>query len=142
AVRFSCRHTLTACAREHVHVKLIVSEYHKILEVLRIRTGVVVKAMQRIVDTGCPAHPQRSGYPWQKSQRTVCDRIVHRGEIGRIEEIAQWAVRRRPIAKSDTRINVDVAPIGKMYRNRLFRLANLDRIGMILQEQSDLFGEV
>ena len=49
-MRLASLHVLVAQAREDIDIELVVRENHEVLEVLRIGTGVVVKAVQRIVD--------------------------------------------------------------------------------------------
>src|SRR5215813_7347692 len=58
--RLSGSHPLLAELREGIDIELIIREDHEILEMLRISTGVVVKPVQRIVDTCRTKHGERA----------------------------------------------------------------------------------
>src|SRR6202035_6190863 len=94
--RITVRHALAADAREGVDVELVIGKDHKVLEMLRIRSGIVVEPVQRIVHTGSTEHGERLSRA--SRQRAVDDRIVNGGEIWRVEQIAQ-----RPVANWQTR---------------------------------------
>ena len=133
-------HALAAHAREGIDVELIVREDHEVLEVLRIGAGVVVEPVQRVVDAGSAEQRERLRRAGRPLQRAVDDRVVHGGEIGRVEQVAQRPLARR--RAGERRRDVDVAPIGEMNRDRLVRLADLDRHAVVLDQQPDLLGEI
>jgi hypothetical protein len=70
-MRLASLHVLVAQARQDIDIELVVRENHEVLEVLRIGTGVVVKAVQRIVDArgaAAVACRWRSRRPWRRAQ--------------------------------------------------------------------------
>ncbi len=135
AVGSAERHALAADARERIDVELIVGEDHEILEMLGVGAGVVVEPVQRVIDSGGLKQRERPGRG--RGQGAVDDRVVHVGEIGRVEEVAQ-----RPVAKGGARGDVDVAPIGEVNRDRLIRLADLHRHAVVPDEEANLLCEV
>ena len=101
--RLTRGHALAAQAREGVDIELVVREDHEVLEVLRIGAGVVVEPVQRIVDARGAKQGERLGRAGRQLQRAVGDRVVHGGEIGRVEDVAQRPVDRRDRAAGDAR---------------------------------------
>ena len=89
------RHVLAAQSREGIDIELVVREDHEILEVLRIGAGVVVEPVQRIVDPRGTEQGKRFGRAGRQLQRAVGDRVVHGGEIGRVEHVAQRSLEAR-----------------------------------------------
>ena len=136
-VRIAARHAFAADARKGFDIELVVGEDHEVLEVLRIGPRVVVEPVQRIVDPGGAEHGERMRRAGRPRQRAVDDRVVHGGEVGRIEQVAQ-----RPVARGNARRNIDVASIGKVNRDRLVELADLDRHAVVLDQEPDLLGKI
>ena len=79
------RHLLAAPLRKDIHVELVVCEDHEVLEVLRIRAGVVVKPVQRIIDTRSAEQSQWLGRTGWQLKRSIGDGVVHGGKIGCVE---------------------------------------------------------
>ena len=100
------------------------------------RYGVVIKPAQRIIDARRAEQSQRLGGAGRQLQRAIGDRVIHRGEIWRVENVTQ---RRR---NGERCLNVDVPTIGEINRDRLVQLAYLDRHAMVFDERSDLLGEI
>jgi hypothetical protein len=83
------RHQGPAQAHEFVDVELVVGEQHEVLEGLGRRAGVVAQPMQRVVDPWRGEQRQRRGLAARRFVGAVGDAVVHFGQIGQVEEIAQ-----------------------------------------------------
>src|SRR6202041_3419925 len=81
------RNSLAADARECVDVELVVCKDHKILEMLRIGSRVVIQPVQRIIHAGGTKHGERLSRT--RSQRAIDDRIINCAEIRRVKKVAQ-----------------------------------------------------
>ena len=78
--RITGRHALAADAREGVDVELVIGKDHKVLEVLRIRSSIVVEPVEGIVHTGQHG-TWRAVVAGQQAAVPLDDRIVNGGEI-------------------------------------------------------------
>ena len=133
---------LLADLREGIDVELVVGEDDEVLEMLGIGAGVVIEPAQRVVDAGGAKQRQRLGRARLELERAVGDRIVHGGEIRHVERIAQRSRDGRILAGADGGFDVDVAAIGEVDRDRLGGLADLDGNAVVLDQQTDLLGEI
>ena len=97
----------------------------------RIGAGVVVEPVQRIIDARGTEQRQRLGCARRQLQRAVGDRVVHGGEVRRVEHIAQRSVDDRVSAAEERRFDVDIAAIGEMDGNRLAQFADFDRHAVV-----------
>jgi hypothetical protein len=70
------QHALATDARERIDIELVVGKDDKVLEVLRIGSGVVVEPMQRIIHAGSAEHGER--LPRAGRQRAIDNRVVDR----------------------------------------------------------------
>jgi hypothetical protein len=127
-------HQLVAQAHELVDVELVVREEHEVLEVLGCGAGVVAQPVQRIVDAGGSEQRQRL---WVAARGLVCaigDAVVHRGQVGQVEQVAQQQAARR-VERA-----FDVVMLGKreMHRDPLVGHAHLERHAVVLQQQLKL----
>ena len=140
--RVAVRHVLAADLCECVDIELIVGEDHEVLEVLRVGAGVVVEPVQRIIDARAAKQRERRRRPGWHLMRAVGDGIVHCGEVGRVEYVAQRPFHRRPAAHRATGGDVDVARIGEVNRDRLVGFADFDRGSVVLDQQADLVDQI
>ena len=76
-------------AHELVDVELVVGEQHEVLEMLGPGTGVVAQAVQRVVDPRRGEQRQRLRLAGRGLVGAVGDAVVHRAEVGQVEQVAQ-----------------------------------------------------
>ncbi len=123
---------------EFVDVKLVVGKQHEILEVLGPAAGVVTQPLQRIIDPRRGEQRQRLRLAGRRLIRAVGDAVVHRGQVGQVEQVAH---RHAPLG---THAAFDVVGLGKgkMNRNRLRAGTDLQLhqliASMIFQQQAKL----
>jgi hypothetical protein len=96
--------------------------------------------VQRVIHARGAEQGERRGCAGRQFERVVGDRVVHGGEVGHVENVAQRPVG-HSVAGARCR-DVDVAAIGEVNRDRLIRLADLDRHVVVLDQQADLLGEI
>ena len=114
-------HGGTAQRDEFVHIKLVVGEQHKVLELLRAGAGVVTQAVQRVVHAWRGKQRQRQGVARLCHIGTVGNAIVHGGQIRQVKNIAhERAALGRHIA-----FDVVVLAEREVNRNRLRAGAHL-----------------
>ena len=135
--RIARRHALATHERKGVDVELIVREDDEVLEVFRIGAGVMVEPVQRVVDPGSPEQSQRLGCPGLPAHRAVDDGVVHRAQIRGIEKVAQ-----RLLANRKARREINAPAIGEMDGNWLFRLPDLNRHAVVLDQEPDLLRQI
>ena len=80
---------LVAETDELVDVELVVGEQDEVLEVLRVGAGVVAQAVQRVVDARRGEERQRLRLAGARDVGAVGDAVVHRAEVGQVEQVAQ-----------------------------------------------------
>ena len=128
------RHRCVAQAHELVDVELVIGEKHEVLEVLGVGAGVMAQPMQRIVDARCGEEGERTRLAGRRHEGAVDDAVVHRAEIGQIEQVAQQqASIRRQVA-----FDVVVLGKGEVNGDRLHARADLERDAVVFQEQAEL----
>src|SRR5277367_1623184 len=135
-------HALMTQAREDVDVELVVCEDYKILEVLRVGAGVVKKPVQRIINSSRTEQSERFRCSGQSRERAIGDRIVHGGEIRRVEHVTHGAVDAWVSTFRARRYNIDVAAISEMDWDRFARLADFDWNPVVLDQELDLFRKI
>jgi hypothetical protein len=140
--RIAVVHQLPAHAHEGVDVELVVREDHEVLEVVRTRAGVVQQALQRVVDPRPAKRGERARLVRAELGRAVDDGVVHPGQVGHVEQVAQRGVGHRALGAQFLRLVVDVALIGGVHRDRLVRFADLHRHAVVLDQKGDLFAQV
>ena len=134
--------TLVAQLHERIDVELIIREDHEVLEMLRIRAGVVIEPAQRIIDARRAEQGQRFGRTGRELQGVIGDRVVNRSQVRHIEMIAQGSRNARLAAGRGRGLNVDIPTIGEMNRDRLVQLADFHRDAVIFNQPPDLVGEI
>ena len=94
--RVGLGHLAVAQRDELVDVELVVREQHEVLEVVGRGAGVVAQPVQRVVDARRGEQRQRQRVGRAGLVGAVGDAVVHRGEVGQVEQVAQLqALRRR-----------------------------------------------
>ena len=128
-------HELAAEGGKLIDVALVVGEQHEALEVLRVRGGVVVQALQGQVDTlGCE-HRQRLRFITNRAVCAVGDGIVDLRKVGQRKCAAQ---RARLFGR-----NVHGGSLHhERQRNRPVAYAHHDGAVVIVQEAFDLHAVV
>jgi hypothetical protein len=140
--RVTVFHARAADAGERVDVELIVGKDHEVLEMLRIGSGIMIEPVQGIIDARGVKQSQ-----WRRRARiggvqAIRYRIVHGAKIGGIENIAQRPLGCGRLTRGRAGCAVDVAPVGEVNRDRLIRLADFDRHAVVLDQKTNLLGEV
>jgi len=127
-------HGLVAEAHELVDVELVVREQHEVLEVLGRRAGVVAQAVQRVIDARRGEQRQRVRLAAARLVRAVGDAVVHRAEVGQVEDVAHQ------LAPLGAHRALDVVALGEgeVHRNRLRAGADLERHAVVAQQQAEL----
>ena len=123
---------------EGVHVEGVVGEQHVVLEMVGACGGVVAQPVQRIVDARCREGRQRPRRAGDTLQRAVDDRVVHVGEIGHIEPVAQRPGHARP----ERAFHVHAFRIGEVDRDRHRRLPDGHRRTVVGHQQPDLLEQI
>src|SRR5262249_17527923 len=108
-----------------------------ILEVLGVRARVVIESVQRIVDAGRAKQRERRWRAGRHPQGSVDDGVIHRGEVRRVEDIAQQS-----IAPGEISGDLDVPWIREVNGNRSVRFADFQRQDMNLNGQPNLLGQI
>jgi hypothetical protein len=121
-------------AHELVDVELIVGEQHEVLEVLGRRAGVVAQPVQRVVDARRGEQRQRLRLAGAQLVRAVCDAVVHRAQVGQVEEVAH----QQAPAGVERALEMVVLGQREVHRNGLCAGADLQRDVVVLQQQPEL----
>ena len=121
-------------ADELVDVELVVGEEDEVLEVLGVRAGVMAQAMQRVVDPRRGEERERMRFAGAGDVGAVGDAVVHRAEVGQVEQVAQQQ------APLDRQAALDVVVLGEreVDRDRLHAGADLERDAVVLEQQAEL----
>ena len=125
-------------ANELVDVELVVGEQDEVLEVLGVGAGVVAQAMQRIVDARRREERERVRLAGASDVRTVGDAVVHRAQIGQVEQVAQQQ------ASLGGQAALDVVVLGEreVDRDRLHAGADLELDAVVLEQEPELLAVV
>jgi hypothetical protein len=121
-------------ADEFVDVELVVGEEHEVLEVLGIGSGVVAQAMQRVVDARRGEERERPRLAGARDVGAVGDAVVHRAEVGQVEQVAQ----QQPLLDAEAAFDVVVLGKREVDRDRLHARADLERDAVVLEQEMEL----
>ena len=135
-------HCRVAQAHELVDVELVVGEQHEVLEMIGRGAGVVAQPVQRVIHARCGEQRQRLPHLAVLAGlgliSAVGNPIVHRGEVGQVEQVPhQQAARRVQRA-----FEVVVLGQRKMHRDRLRAGTDLDGHLVVAQQQVELLSVV
>jgi len=132
------RHRFVPQPHELVDVELVVREQHEVLEVLGVGAGVVAQPVQRVVDPRRGEQRERHRLARPGDERAVRDAVVHRAEIGQIEQVAH---QQAPVGVEAA---LDVVVLGEreMHGDRLHARSHLERDGVVLEQQAKLLAVV
>ena len=132
------RHRFVAEADELVDVELVVGEEDEVLEVLGVGAGVVAQAMQRVVDARRGEERERMRFAGARDVGAVGDAVVHRAEVGQVEQVAQ---QQAPLRRQAA---LDVVVLGEreVDRDRLHARADLERDAVVLEQEPELLAVV
>jgi hypothetical protein len=119
-------------------VELVVREQHEILKVFGRGAGVMAQPVQRVVHARRGEQRQRLWLPVTRLVGAVGDAVVHRRQIGQIEQIAH---QQAPLGADRT---LQVVGVGQreVHRNGLARRPHFECYAMVAQQQSELLAIV
>ncbi len=121
-------------AHELIDVELVVGEQHEVLEVFGRGAGVVLQAVQRVVDARSGKQGQRHGLVVWRVVGAVGNAVVHRGQIGQIENIAQLLA----LLDAEMAFDMRLTRKAEMQRNWLFTHPDFQRNAVVGQQQLEL----
>ena len=101
---------------------------------LRRRAGVMAQAVQRIVDARRGEERERMRFARPRDVGAVGDAVVHRAEVGQVEQIAH---QQAPVG-GEVAFDVVVLGEGEVHRDRLLAGADLERDAMVLEQEPKL----
>ncbi|MPL60802.1 hypothetical protein SDC9_06364 [bioreactor metagenome] len=130
---FRPRHLL-----ELLDVELVVGEQHVVLEMLGRGRGVMAEPRERIVDALRGEGRKMARAVRVRPGGAVHDVVVHRGEVGHVEDVAQREGEHAFLRHGHAGLRGD----GEMHRDRRRRGTNLHRHAMVADQKPDLLRQI
>jgi len=117
---------------EFVDVKRIIGKQHVTLELVRAGGGVMAQPVQRIIDARGAEQGQRMRRIGDAADfiGAVDDAIVHRRQVGQVEQIRQMT----QMIRIEIAFHVDSLRKGEMHGNRLVADAHFQRHAVVLAQ--------